>query len=270
MEATSTAALMAASAGLAHGFKPLIDEGAKLIDLALGGPAEALGDALKARIREWDFTKRVAAAGKAKLLLDEHKIPIRNVPPEFMLPMLSAAADSGSEDVHDLVAKLLASGIAEPFYQHPMFRYVATQLTADEARILEFWGNGGEISLYNMQYLDTQRVYLQNHPQTLHLIAKDRISFYAENLKRLGICAQSSQLHVAPADVPRGVFEQTPRGSVVKERYKSTKPTDMVFRERLQPNQAGAYLAAVASLKTLRREKPSSKEGRRRAGNRLA
>lgn len=242
-EGFAAAATIGAIAALTGTLKPLITSGAKLIDDLLGEPLKIAGGMLADRMYISRLQQAAIMAGKAQLIMEKHGVKPTQLPTSFLIPFLDAASTSSSEEINDLFAELLVSAIQDDIYQHPIFRHAISQMNADEARILEYFGKGGTCKVYGVSTINAEGTNYRMEEffdtSMFQLRAPQRIAVYFENLIRLGI--------VCPLGVGDAHSPIPPNVSSNPQFQKSVSTGNIVLAGDVAISEVGKLLAAMAA-----------------------
>ena len=128
--------------------QPLVDVAARLLWRLLGRPASAAADRLAAMLAPptptepsvadavalWKSGNVVGVLAKATEIFEREGVAPIELPREFLVPTLEAAAYAADDDVRVFFAQLLVSGTREARHRHPMIVNILRELAGEDAR----------------------------------------------------------------------------------------------------------------------------------------
>jgi hypothetical protein len=143
LEIAAWAALVKASRPLAQ---PLVDVAADLLSKLLGAPAKASGKKLAEMIAppapaqptvadgiaRWKSANLVEVLATAAQLLDAEGLAASELPRDFLLPLLEAAAYAQDDELRAAWAQLVVSATKSAEHRHPIIAVVLRQLSAED------------------------------------------------------------------------------------------------------------------------------------------
>jgi len=202
MEGGSLVVVIGSVAALAHESKPLLESGAKLIDNLLGEPFKVAGGMLSDQVYCWRIQRMAKIAAKAKKMLEAAGVEPRALPPGFLIPFLEASSVCDGEDLENLFAKILASSVSDDLYQHPVFRYAASQMNSDEIHVVAYLMSK-PLAIYaitqaGQKYATPVLADVSDIP----LAEPMRGFMYVENLQRLGLVVIGTLYETLHTPVP--------------------------------------------------------------------
>lgn len=116
--------------------KPLLEIGARLLENLLGEPCKVSGQLLADQVNYWQWTNRARIAGIAQKKLKNKNIPAKALPPGCLLPLIDAAGNIDDPELQELWAQLLASGVEQDRFQHPLMTETLRRMGSSDARTL--------------------------------------------------------------------------------------------------------------------------------------
>jgi hypothetical protein len=119
-----------------------VKTGYALLKDLFGKPLQVAGDMLADQIYWWQWENRIRIAHLAEGILAESEVARRVLPPGFLLPLLEACGDVDDASLQDLWAQLLASGVEDDRFQHPMNIDALRRMSGDDAHVLRLLARG--------------------------------------------------------------------------------------------------------------------------------
>ena len=232
-------------AGVTMEFVPLMKKGAEFVGGAVGRPLGLASGLVSDQLYSWKLSRALTMAGKAQERIAHSKVKPRKLNPSYLFGMLNAAAESDDDDIHSLLADLLASAVAEDAYQHPIYRHAATQMNGEEARMVAALASLAPPRLWSHHSVGTQPL-LEADLNGLVLKSPSSMHFYVENLQRLGLIAapqpEGAHLSHCPEEVRQALAKLAPA-------MWPDSPMQAILKWNLPPTNAGRMMArAIAGV----------------------
>lgn len=179
--------------------KPVIELGCGLLKSLLGKPCQVAGEMMADQVYYWRWRNRVRIAERAAKLLAEREVAAKALPPGFLLPLLERAGDCDDEDLQARWAALIASGVAEERHRHPAYSHLLSQLSRDEAVLLEALGAAAPEVVVELDWRPKAHVpmavrLVRHSVPTARLHDSEGVWRALSHLQSLGLCEQT-QIH---------------------------------------------------------------------------
>ncbi len=147
--------------------RPATDRGgAELADFLFPeGPA---GTDVPSLVVHWKARNTALVLVRARAIMDDEKIEVREVPRSWVLPLLDVAGNVEDPDLQEMWARLLASGVAADEHRHPMWVKILAQMSAEDARA--FARVCSEADELGVPYVDGTPGFDSSGPEVMQMV----------------------------------------------------------------------------------------------------
>jgi hypothetical protein len=180
-ELTTPSSLMSSAIekGIEEAAKAAKDYMDKLVAPGLEQGGGIIGDT----VAYWRFKNKVNLVLKARAFLEAKGIEPKRLLPKVVAPLLEAGSLEEETDMQDRWAALLASAASEPASVPPAFPKILSELSATEARILEW--------MTDRVQREVGWVATGQEIRDMHRLATWEYEVLMGNLVRLNLCRPS-------------------------------------------------------------------------------
>jgi Abortive infection alpha/Protein of unknown function (DUF2806) len=83
----------------------------------------------------WQWQNRIRIAERAQRIMEEKKIAVKILPPDFLIPLIRDCGDVSDETLQEAWARLLAEAVSNDEAQHISYVHTLKQLSPNDAKV---------------------------------------------------------------------------------------------------------------------------------------
>lgn len=121
---------------LAEISKPIVDVASRLLAKLVGGPCGILGEIVSDHLRYWQFTRRLQLIQKVDETLRKDNIAAHAIPSGFLIPLIDAAGNVGSDELQSLWSNLVVSAVEDDSAAKTAYIEALKGMSPSEARLM--------------------------------------------------------------------------------------------------------------------------------------